>query len=384
MRKLKLARSTRSIFLSLACLSLTIHLLLAFFCLSILQTACILHPSSSSSSTRDTVPVQHGSRPSPLDAEQHQMNVQGQRPAEEDPLGGNEKKLIGGGKAAQEVKGRSKLEALFRHPLYNQPRPQLQEDDWLLRVKTSQHSQDKGQEEEDTISTDSEWWVSNTVGNHRHGALIQDSQEENVHGDSTLRTGLECPGQEMFQSYNVALGGWNLSPRIFSPQAEHQWGGRLRQDGLDERRGHAPSLAGLPPGDHSLGAVRQEGSKPGSADSLPGNAADPRRWSACTRSPTHHQSFVYFTLCVAWVVSRRCCGWSVLWITATVVFVQARSRRSDLTLMPTVGAFKQTSTPEREPEVTLTRLCQGSYLELQECIFRSTQRMLDPGVSGDK
>lgn len=157
MRKLKLARSTRSIYLSLACLSLTIHLLLAFFCLSILQTVCILHPPSSSSSTRDTVPVQHGSRPSPLDAEQHQMNVQGQRPAEEDPLGGNEKKLIGGGKAAQEVKGRSKLEALFRHPLHNQPRPQLQEDDWLLRVKTSQRSQDKRQEEEDTISTDSEW-----------------------------------------------------------------------------------------------------------------------------------------------------------------------------------------------------------------------------------
>uniref|UniRef100_H3D1R2 FAM20 C-terminal domain-containing protein n=1 Tax=Tetraodon nigroviridis TaxID=99883 RepID=H3D1R2_TETNG len=42
----------------------------------------------------------------------------------------------------------SKLEALFRHPLYNQPRPQLQEDDWLLRVKTSQKAEDEGQEEE--------------------------------------------------------------------------------------------------------------------------------------------------------------------------------------------------------------------------------------------
>lgn len=41
-------------------------------------------------------------------------------------------------------------------------------------------------------------------------------------GDSTLRTGLECPGPEMFQSYNVALGGLNLSPRLFSPQVEHR------------------------------------------------------------------------------------------------------------------------------------------------------------------
>lgn len=155
MRKLKLARSTRSIYLSLACLSLTIHLLLAFFCLSILQTACILPPSSSSSSTRDTVPVQHDS--SPVDAEQHQMNVQGQRPAAEDPFSRNEKKSIGGGKAAQETKGRPKVEALFRHPLYNQPRPQLQEDDWLLRVRTSKQAQEEGQDEEDAMGTDSEW-----------------------------------------------------------------------------------------------------------------------------------------------------------------------------------------------------------------------------------
>lgn len=155
MRKLKLARSTRSIYLSLACLSLIIHLLLAFFCLSILQTACVLPRSFSSSSTQATVPGEHGS--SPLDAEQHQMNVQGQRPAEEEPFGGKEKKLKGSGKAAQEAKSRSKLEALFRHPLYNQPRPQLQEDDWLLRVRTSQQAQDEGQEEEGAVGSDSEW-----------------------------------------------------------------------------------------------------------------------------------------------------------------------------------------------------------------------------------
>lgn len=151
MRKPKLGRSTRSIYLSLACLSLTIHLLLAFFCLSILQTACILPPSYSA---RDPVPVQHGSRPSPLDGEQHQTTAQGRRPAEEGPpFGGTEKKFTSSGKAAEEVKGRSKLEALFRHQLYNQPRPQLLEDDWLLRVKTDQQAQDEGLEDEGA----SEW-----------------------------------------------------------------------------------------------------------------------------------------------------------------------------------------------------------------------------------
>lgn len=157
MRKLNLSRSTRSIYLSLACLSLVLHILLAFFCLSILQTACILPPSSS---TRDTDPVQHDPHPGPLDAERHRRNVQSSRPAGEDSLSGEEKRITGGGKAAREVKGRSKLDALFGHPLYSLPRPQLQEDDWLLRVRTGEHKQDEGredQEEEEAISADSEW-----------------------------------------------------------------------------------------------------------------------------------------------------------------------------------------------------------------------------------
>lgn len=203
---LRLTRSTRSIYLSLACLSLIIHLLLAFFCLSILQTGCILPLSSSSSSTRDTVPVQHGSLHSPLDAEQHQ----GQRPAEEDPFGRNEKKLTGGGKAEQEVKGHSKLEALFRHPLYNQPGAKLQEDDWLLRVRTSQQAQDEGQEKENAIDTDSEWWVSYTVGNHRHGALTQDSGNVSI-----LQRCFRWP--EFFCSYLFPAGGapvrWTATKR---------------------------------------------------------------------------------------------------------------------------------------------------------------------------
>lgn len=147
MRRLNLAKSTRSIYLSLACLSLALHLLLAFFCLSILQTACILPPSSS---IRDTDPVQYGSHPSPLDAERPQRNMQSSHPAGEDSFSRSDK----------EVKGHSKLEALFRHPLYNLPRPPLQEDDWLLRVRTSGQTQDgehEGYEEEPAISANSEW-----------------------------------------------------------------------------------------------------------------------------------------------------------------------------------------------------------------------------------
>ena len=46
--------------------------------------------------------------------------------------------------------GGSKLEALFSHPLYNLPRPETQEDDWLLRVKTSEDEDEEEEEERDT------------------------------------------------------------------------------------------------------------------------------------------------------------------------------------------------------------------------------------------
>ena len=71
-----------------------------------------------------------------------------------------EKKLIGARKGIQKVKGRSKLEALFEHPLYNLPRAELQEEDWLLRVKTKEDATDSKSEEEEkenSIDSDSEW-----------------------------------------------------------------------------------------------------------------------------------------------------------------------------------------------------------------------------------
>lgn len=55
-------------------------------------------------------------------------------------------------------KGPSKLEALFKHSLYNLPQPDLQADDWLLRVKTNKDERDSGSEEEDgEDSNDSQW-----------------------------------------------------------------------------------------------------------------------------------------------------------------------------------------------------------------------------------
>ncbi|XP_040918228.1 extracellular serine/threonine protein kinase FAM20C-like [Toxotes jaculatrix] len=173
-----LGRPTRSIYLGLACLSLTLHLLLAFFCLSVLQTACVPPTSSSSSSlsiprteTRHQQSVSYSSSSfsgassshklpvSPQNDEHHKLNANKLDHKGEDSFSGatgREKKLIGAGKAIQKVKGRSKLEALFNHPLYNLPHPELREDDWLLRVKTNEDAGDAGSEE-DVIDDDSQW-----------------------------------------------------------------------------------------------------------------------------------------------------------------------------------------------------------------------------------
>lgn len=176
-----LGRSTRSIYLGLACLSLTLHLLLAFFCLSVLQTACVLPTSSSSSSlsipradTQEYQFVVHSSSSSaassshklptrPQNDERHKLNSNMLHHRSRNTLNESterEKKLISAGKVTQKVKGHSKLEALFKHPLYNLPRPEPQEDDWLLRVKTTEDAKDTRSEEEeweDDIINDSKW-----------------------------------------------------------------------------------------------------------------------------------------------------------------------------------------------------------------------------------
>ncbi|KAM6966103.1 extracellular serine/threonine protein kinase FAM20C-like [Tautogolabrus adspersus] len=172
MIRLNPGRSTRSIYLVLACLSLTLHLLLGFFCLSVLQTACVLPTSSTSTIKRtDNLSISHSSSSSaassshklptiPQEEENHEVIAKARHPKEKDSVNdATEKKLTAPGKGVQKVKGRSKLEALFKHPLYNLPRPELQEVDWLLRVKTNEHAKDSGskEEREEAINSDSEW-----------------------------------------------------------------------------------------------------------------------------------------------------------------------------------------------------------------------------------
>lgn len=130
--------STRSIYLCLAVLSLALHLLLALFCLAVLQTACVFPSSSSSSSPRaDT--RDHDSAPPSWTSP----------PLRKPPA------------SSQDGAGdQSKLEALFKHRLYNLPQPELQDDDWLLRVKTHDDAKDTGSEEEDgedAVLSDSHW-----------------------------------------------------------------------------------------------------------------------------------------------------------------------------------------------------------------------------------
>lgn len=171
MRKMNLGRSTRSIYLSLAFLSLALHLLLAFFCLSVLQTACVLPSTTSSASiSRPATPRQepvssssssslpaasHPSLPAiPRDEKDHNLIFKVLNP--KDSFGDatdEEKKLIGTGKLIEKVKGQDKLAALFNHPLYNVPLPELQGDDWLLMVKQHVHAKDT----ESDAHSDSAW-----------------------------------------------------------------------------------------------------------------------------------------------------------------------------------------------------------------------------------
>lgn len=63
-------------------------------------------------------------------------------------------------------------------------------------------------------------------------------------------------------------------------KAKQQSRGRLWQSHMDNWCGDPPSLAAVPPGHLSLGAVQQERPQPRSADSLFGNTAYPwRRWA---------------------------------------------------------------------------------------------------------
>ncbi|XP_041720332.1 extracellular serine/threonine protein kinase FAM20C [Coregonus clupeaformis] len=167
-------RLSHSVCLVLACLSLALHLILALFCLSILQTSCVIPPSSSSSlSFPGTSPHGQQGRSHSISSQSSShklptslMNGDFTKMASFNMINEKEKdkKLIVAKmatKVSQQVSSRSKLEALFSHPLYNLPRPHLQEDDWLLKLKPKKKGEDSEEEDEeedsDKSSEDSEW-----------------------------------------------------------------------------------------------------------------------------------------------------------------------------------------------------------------------------------
>ncbi|KPP59807.1 extracellular serine/threonine protein kinase FAM20C-like [Scleropages formosus] len=94
-------RFSRPICMLLLCLSLALHLLLTFLSLAMLQMTCDTQPCTTAATTSTT---------------------------------NKTSRLVSAGGAS--ASGPSKLQALFKHPLYNLPHPTPKEDDWLLRVKS--------------------------------------------------------------------------------------------------------------------------------------------------------------------------------------------------------------------------------------------------------
>lgn len=168
MRKVSLGRPTRSIYVSLACLSLALHLLLAFFCLSVLHTSCALPSSTTASSSSDAfaaairrtadhlresilaLSVRTPSPPPPPPPPLPQLQLLWDiKPRNQTvtvtarktkvtfgDAAAKESQLIAARKLIAKVKSRDKLEALFRHRLYNLPRPEPREEDQLLLARS--------------------------------------------------------------------------------------------------------------------------------------------------------------------------------------------------------------------------------------------------------
>lgn len=173
MRKVSLGRSTRSIYVSLACLSLALHLLLAFFCLSVLHTSCVLPSTTSTSSSSDafatavrqtanqlrksilTLSLLSPSPSPPLlptlpmllwDVKpRNQTATVQQAPRAKVAFGeaaAKESNSVAAKKLMEKFKSQDKLELLFRHRLYNLPRPAQREADKLLLVNSQPPEKD--------------------------------------------------------------------------------------------------------------------------------------------------------------------------------------------------------------------------------------------------
>ncbi|XP_011476755.1 extracellular serine/threonine protein kinase FAM20C [Oryzias latipes] len=218
MVKRNLVQSTRSIYLGLACLSLTLHLLLACFCLSVLQTACTPPASSTSSSIPRTDPQSRQSFSSPAASSSDKLPSGLQKANAFDPdrekalrtETDEEKTQPRPENLKQRVKGHSKLEELFSHPLYNLPRPPMQQDDWLLRVKADEDGGDEGSEEEekeDFLPHDSEC----------HTCRQSTSQEEGY--DETTWTS-DKETHPPWLRFHLGISRWELYDRKDSNLAQ--------------------------------------------------------------------------------------------------------------------------------------------------------------------
>ncbi|KAM9857050.1 extracellular serine/threonine protein kinase FAM20C-like [Aulostomus maculatus] len=134
----RMHRRSRTICLSLALVSVFLHLLLSFVSLSFNQQPCnpllparthILRDLARTHSTSVGI-----SSPGVPDSSRSGAGEDAEVPTGR-PGGKNLSASVAGGAAELLKSGLSKLEALFQHPLYNIPGPPIAEDDWLLRVQ---------------------------------------------------------------------------------------------------------------------------------------------------------------------------------------------------------------------------------------------------------
>nr|XP_015195473.1 PREDICTED: extracellular serine/threonine protein kinase FAM20C-like [Lepisosteus oculatus] len=160
-----LRRRSGSIFELLVCLSLALHLLLALYSLSFLHDTCprppLAHPGGSVRKTVRSALLGSG-QPSDTATPSMAASKAPPHPARD---GGPTASLNMAAEMSQEGSPkmaaspvRSKLQALFQHPLYTLPEPEVGEDDWLLQVRSK-----VGDSNEDSNRITEEW-VSDDVG----------------------------------------------------------------------------------------------------------------------------------------------------------------------------------------------------------------------------
>ncbi|XP_062282314.1 extracellular serine/threonine protein kinase FAM20C-like [Scomber scombrus] len=145
----RMRRRSRTICLSLAFITIFLHLLLALVSLSIYQEPCDPPPSTRTHILTDLAKTNYTSvgisslAESPADTTQRDSsnldakNAKGHVTGKTEPL----------------ESGLLKLVALFDHPLYNMPTPPIAEEDWLLRVKPKVKASEKS----------SQLWVTDSV-----------------------------------------------------------------------------------------------------------------------------------------------------------------------------------------------------------------------------